>query len=66
MTAPLLAIFPVFFSLAPEVSKTCQHVGHQLLADQTMGRITEVQAAETFHLCQLRYAPLDPSQPTTQ
>lgn len=65
MTA-LIAIFPLFFSLALEVSKTCQHVGHQLLADQTVGRITEAQAAETFRLCQLRYAPLDASQPTTQ
>ena len=50
MTA-LLAIFPLFFTLAPEVSKACQHIGHQLLADQAMGRITEAEAAETFRVC---------------
>ena len=61
----LLAIFPVIFTIAPPISRTCEVAANRLLFDQTMGYITEVQASDAFLECQRIYPPLDPSQPAS-
>ena len=62
MFSLLFAILPVYNTIAPEVSVTCQVTFERLLFDTSNGRISPQNAASAFLRCQQIWHPLAPDQ----